>query len=103
MLTWQEERKKEAREKNCVHTLLGRARQFPSVANATNSQKGHIERAAINTPVQVCPFFHFHAPYLSWFNKLPCPFSYISYVPNCVDLLGECVVRACGESRMGVI
>ncbi|KAL4619143.1 hypothetical protein ACB092_06G058600 [Castanea dentata] len=53
VLTWQEERKKEAREKNCVHTLLGRARQFPSVANATNSQKGHIERAAINTPVQV--------------------------------------------------
>ncbi|KAM4092479.1 hypothetical protein ACB094_06G042700 [Castanea mollissima] len=52
VLTWQEERKKEAREKNCVHTLLGRARQFPSVANATNSQKGHIERAAINTPVQ---------------------------------------------------
>lgn len=59
VLTWQEERKKEAREKNCVHTLLGRARQFPSVAHATNSQKGHIERAAINTPVQVCPFFLF--------------------------------------------
>lgn len=52
VLNWQEERKKEAREKNCVHTLLGRARQFPSVAHATNSQKGHIERAAINTPVQ---------------------------------------------------
>lgn len=52
VLNWQEERKKEAREKNCVHTLLGRARQFPSVAHATYSQKGHIERAAINTPVQ---------------------------------------------------
>lgn len=35
-----------------VHTLLGRARIFPSVSGASSSQKGHIERAAINTPVQ---------------------------------------------------
>lgn len=51
---WQQERKKEACSKNrCVHTLLGRARMFPSVDRVTSSQKGHIERAAINTPVQV--------------------------------------------------
>lgn len=52
VLTWQEERKKEACKDHCVHTLLGRARRFPSVDNASYSQKGHIERAAINTPVQ---------------------------------------------------
>ncbi|XP_015081985.1 DNA polymerase I B, chloroplastic/mitochondrial [Solanum pennellii] len=49
---WQEQRRFEAREFGCVHTLLGRARWFPSVKNATGSVKGHIERAAINTPVQ---------------------------------------------------
>ncbi|XP_075091301.1 DNA polymerase I B, chloroplastic/mitochondrial isoform X1 [Nicotiana tabacum] len=49
---WQEQRKFEAREFRRVHTLLGRARWFPSVKNATGSVKGHIERAAINTPVQ---------------------------------------------------
>ncbi|XP_058220038.1 DNA polymerase I A, chloroplastic/mitochondrial-like [Rhododendron vialii] len=50
---WQDERKKEAcSKKRCVHTLLGRARLFPSVDRVTSSQRGHIERAAINTPVQ---------------------------------------------------
>ncbi|CAH2040576.1 unnamed protein product [Thlaspi arvense] len=49
---WQEKRKKEAREKGCVHTLLGRARRFPSMDHVSPSQKAHIERAAINTPVQ---------------------------------------------------
>uniref|UniRef100_A0A5B7BSS7 DNA-directed DNA polymerase n=1 Tax=Davidia involucrata TaxID=16924 RepID=A0A5B7BSS7_DAVIN len=52
VLKWQEERKKEAHKNNCVHTLLGRTRTFPSMSNASPSQKGHIERAAINTPVQ---------------------------------------------------
>ncbi|PON51539.1 DNA polymerase A [Parasponia andersonii] len=52
VLIWQGKRKEEAREKGCVRTLLGRARTFPSVAGATYSQRGHIERAAINTPVQ---------------------------------------------------
>ncbi|KAL8098614.1 DNA polymerase I A, chloroplastic/mitochondrial-like [Apium graveolens] len=50
VLNWQELRKKEAREKGHVHTLLGRARKFPSAS--TYAQRGHIERAAINTPVQ---------------------------------------------------
>ncbi|KAI8557619.1 hypothetical protein RHMOL_Rhmol04G0023900 [Rhododendron molle] len=49
---WQEERKREAQKDSCVHTLLGRVRHFPSMKNVTPYQKGHIERAAINTPVQ---------------------------------------------------
>lgn len=53
MLAWQEARKEEARRFGCVHTLLGRARRFPSLTRATRAQKNHIERAAINTPVQV--------------------------------------------------
>lgn len=53
VLYWQEERKKEAQRDRCVRTLLGRARSFPSMDHATRSQRGHIERAAINTPVQV--------------------------------------------------
>ncbi|XP_023536872.1 DNA polymerase I B, chloroplastic/mitochondrial-like [Cucurbita pepo subsp. pepo] len=50
--TWQNLRKREAEEKSCVRTLLGRARRFPSMTHATRAHKGHIERAAINTPVQ---------------------------------------------------
>lgn len=53
VLAWQEQRKKEACKDHCVYTLLGRARRFPLMARATSSQKNHIERAAINTPVQV--------------------------------------------------
>ncbi|CDP05771.1 unnamed protein product [Coffea canephora] len=52
VLNWQQDRKAEARQSRCVHTLLGRARRFPSQKSATSAQKGHIERAAINTPVQ---------------------------------------------------
>ncbi|XP_023771518.1 DNA polymerase I A, chloroplastic/mitochondrial [Lactuca sativa] len=52
VLRWQEARKKEARRIGCVYTLLGRARTFPSTKNAPPSHRGHIERAAINTPVQ---------------------------------------------------
>ncbi|RAL43501.1 hypothetical protein DM860_012642 [Cuscuta australis] len=52
VLTWQEERKSEARQLRCVHTLLGRARWFPSLKSASKYFRGHIERAAINTPVQ---------------------------------------------------
>eukprot|EP01018_Ginkgo_biloba_P010389 Gb_07861 [translate_table: standard] len=52
VLQWQEERKNEACTKHCVYTLLGRARHFPDTRSAKRSQKHHIERAAINTPVQ---------------------------------------------------
>jgi len=53
VLKWQEERKKEACEFQRVHTLLGRARRFPKIDPDHSYHKGHIERAAINTPVQV--------------------------------------------------
>ncbi|XP_039115454.1 DNA polymerase I A, chloroplastic-like [Dioscorea cayenensis subsp. rotundata] len=52
VLKWQEERKAQAAREQLVYTLLGRARRFPPISKATNAQKGHIERAAINTPVQ---------------------------------------------------
>ncbi|KAF8023827.1 hypothetical protein BT93_F1109 [Corymbia citriodora subsp. variegata] len=52
VLNWQEKRKEEARKTGRVHTLLGRARQFPSLAHASRAHRNHIERAAINTPVQ---------------------------------------------------
>ncbi|CAK7338432.1 unnamed protein product [Dovyalis caffra] len=52
VLKWQQARKKEAREDGRVHTLLGRARTFPLLTNASSSLRGHVERAAINTPVQ---------------------------------------------------
>jgi DNA polymerase I len=42
-----------AHEKCEVYTLLGRSRRFPNMAHATSGQRGHIERAAINAPVQV--------------------------------------------------
>ncbi|CAN8288344.1 unnamed protein product [Cochlearia groenlandica] len=47
---WQELRKKEAMTHGYVLTLLGRARRFP--AYQSRAQKNHIQRAAINTPVQ---------------------------------------------------
>ncbi|KAL2476265.1 DNA polymerase I B [Abeliophyllum distichum] len=52
VLSWQEGCKQQARRYRCVYTLLGRARQFPSLKNATSAQKAHVQRAAINTPVQ---------------------------------------------------
>lgn len=57
VLRWQQKRKKEAFEFGCVYTLLGRARQFPEINQGQNYYKGHIERAAINTPVQVLNSF----------------------------------------------
>ncbi|CAI0437155.1 unnamed protein product [Linum tenue] len=52
VLKWQEARKQEANRTGCVHTLLGRARHFPNMKHMSRAQKNHIERAAINTPVQ---------------------------------------------------
>ncbi|KZV33486.1 DNA polymerase I B, chloroplastic/mitochondrial-like [Dorcoceras hygrometricum] len=52
VLLWQDERKKQARRFQFVDTLLGRARHFPSLKNASSAHKAHIDRAAINTPVQ---------------------------------------------------
>lgn len=52
---WQQKRKRQAAEERCVYTLLGRARRFPSMYQVSAAQRGHIERASINTPVQVWP------------------------------------------------
>ncbi|XP_045824792.1 DNA polymerase I A, chloroplastic/mitochondrial-like isoform X2 [Trifolium pratense] len=52
VLRWQQKRKKEALEHGYVSTLLGRSRRFHDVFQGHSYYKGHIERAAINTPVQ---------------------------------------------------
>ncbi|KAJ8477822.1 hypothetical protein OPV22_021549 [Ensete ventricosum] len=52
VLLWQEKQKNKARTEGRVWTLLGRSRCFPSLDHASIAQRGHIERAAINTPVQ---------------------------------------------------
>ncbi|MCO5595495.1 hypothetical protein L7F22_049539 [Adiantum nelumboides] len=49
---WQGAQKKNARENQCVYTLLGRARHFPDVSSVSEFMRGRIDRAAINTPVQ---------------------------------------------------
>lgn len=78
VLNWQELRKKEAREKGHVHTLLGRARKFPSAS--TYAQRGHIERAAINTPVQVREVFMFQNNYCGFVYMTGIPFLKASFL-----------------------
>ncbi|TVU43034.1 hypothetical protein EJB05_09465 [Eragrostis curvula] len=53
VLAWQKRQKELAHEKCEVYTLLGRSRRFPNPAHVRSSQRGQIERAAINAPVQV--------------------------------------------------
>jgi DNA polymerase-1 len=53
VLAWQKERKEEAHQTLKVHTLLGRARHLPDVNSSNSLLRSHMERAAINTPVQV--------------------------------------------------
>ncbi|CAO2189586.1 unnamed protein product [Urochloa humidicola] len=52
VLAWQKRQKKLAHEKCEVYTLLGRSRRFPNLSQFGPGQRGHIERAAINAPVQ---------------------------------------------------
>ncbi|AQK41169.1 DNA polymerase I A, chloroplastic isoform X2 [Zea mays] len=52
VLAWQKSQKKLASEKGEVYTLLGRSRHFPYLTQYGPGQRGHIERAAINAPVQ---------------------------------------------------
>ncbi|XP_066325911.1 DNA polymerase I A, chloroplastic-like isoform X2 [Miscanthus floridulus] len=52
VLAWQKSQKKLAREQCEVYTLLGRSRHFPNLTQFGPGQRGHIERAAINAPVQ---------------------------------------------------
>lgn len=56
VLAWQKKRKQEAHETLCVHTLLGRARHLPDVNSSNSLLRSHMERAAINTPVQVSTY-----------------------------------------------
>ncbi|XP_073394695.1 DNA polymerase I A, chloroplastic/mitochondrial isoform X2 [Physcomitrium patens] len=53
VLAWQKERKQEAHTSLRVHTLLGRARHLPDINSSNALLRSHMERAAINTPVQV--------------------------------------------------
>ncbi|CAA0813954.1 DNA polymerase I B- chloroplastic/mitochondrial [Striga hermonthica] len=52
VLKWQDDRKKQAHKYKHVYTLLGRACHFPLLKNASSAHRHHIERAAINIPVQ---------------------------------------------------
>lgn len=58
---WQEMRKKEAMKDGYVRTLLGRDRRFPQYRS--RAHKNHIQRAAINTPVQVSILFFYFIIY----------------------------------------
>ncbi|KAJ7529979.1 hypothetical protein O6H91_15G073700 [Diphasiastrum complanatum] len=49
---WQEQSITEARATKRVHTLLGRTRHLPYIRSSDYLERGHAERAAINTPVQ---------------------------------------------------
>jgi len=49
---WQQRQKELVHDKCEVYTLLGRSRRFPNMAHALHGQKGHVNRAAINAPVQ---------------------------------------------------
>jgi hypothetical protein len=53
VLAWQQERREEAHQTLRVHTLLGRTRHLPDVNSHNKLMRSHMERAAINTPVQV--------------------------------------------------
>jgi hypothetical protein len=55
---WQQRQKELVHEKCEVYTLLGRSRHFPNMAHALHGQKGHVNRAAINAPVQVLATDH---------------------------------------------
>jgi DNA polymerase-1 len=50
---WQQARHEEARKTGHVRTLLGRRRRLPEINDRSRLKRSHMERAAINTPVQV--------------------------------------------------
>jgi DNA polymerase-1 len=49
---WIEAILKEAREKGCVKTLLGRIRYLPEINSKNSAVRGFAERTAMNTPIQ---------------------------------------------------
>jgi DNA polymerase I-like protein with 3'-5' exonuclease and polymerase domains len=55
VLVWQKRQKELAHGKCEVYTLLGCPCRFPNPDHVRSSQRGHIEHAAVNAPVQVRP------------------------------------------------
>lgn len=49
---WQHEQREEARRTKAVRTLLGRFRHLPGINDRDELKRSHMERAAINAPVQ---------------------------------------------------
>jgi len=49
---WQRETKASARRTGATRTLLGRYRKLPGIDGRNGAVRGHMERAAINTPIQ---------------------------------------------------
>lgn len=87
-----------AREEGYVRTLLGRERHFPKIENLISGQRGHIERAAINTPVQVINHhldLHLSFRLVDWYfthfyisvNNLFCRFIYLSSKNFTIELI----------------
>ncbi len=49
---WQHNVIKEAQKTKHTRTLMGRRRKLPDITSIDRSRRGHMERAAINTPIQ---------------------------------------------------
>ncbi len=49
---WQRNVIKEAQKTKYTRTLMGRRRKLPDITSIDRSRRGHMERAAINTPIQ---------------------------------------------------
>jgi len=52
VLAWQEATKASARETGHTRTLMGRYRKLPGIGGKSAAMRSHMERAAINTPIQ---------------------------------------------------
>jgi DNA polymerase-1 len=53
VLQWQENTIRTARKTGYTKTLMGRYRPLPDINHSKPMMRGHAERAAINTPIQV--------------------------------------------------
>ena len=87
---WQQRQKELVHEKCEVYTLLGRSRRFPNMVHALHGQRGHVDRAAINAPVQV--FATDHGPMAGftcfWLGKI-C--NIVSLIRRAVQQMLPCV------------
>ena len=52
VLAWQKKTIAEAKRTGYTRTLIGRYRQLPGIAGRNGALRAHMERAAINTPIQ---------------------------------------------------